>query len=57
MSEKQGKEDFEFIKDDKDSTGKYLLKNNRITLIAIGIIVFFLIIILVGIFLSGDSLM
>jgi len=57
VSEKQGKEDFEFIKDNNDSSGRYILKKNRITLIAIGVIVFFLIIILLAIFLSGDSLM
>lgn len=57
MSEKQGKEDFEFIKDNKDNSDRYILKKNRITLIAIGVIVFFLIIILLAIFLSGDSFM
>lgn len=57
MSEKQGKDDFEFIKDKNDNSGRYILKKNRITLIAIGVIVFFLIIILLAIFLSGDSLM
>lgn len=57
MSEKQGKEDFEFIKDNNDRSGRYILKKNRITLIAIGVIVFFLIIILLAIFLSGDSFM
>lgn len=57
MAEKQGKEDFKIIKDDNDNTGRYLLQKNRITLIAVGVIAFILIIILLAIFLSGDSLM
>lgn len=57
MSEKQGKEDLKIIKDKDDTTEKFILKKNRITLIAIGVVVFFVIIALLAVFLSGGFLM
>jgi hypothetical protein len=55
MEEKQGREDLKLIKEKEDGTEKYLLKKNKITLIAIGITVFFLVVILIALVISGES--
>ena len=56
MQEKQGKEDLKVIKEESDNTGKYLLRNNKITLIAIGITLFFLAILIAALIISGGYL-
>jgi uncharacterized membrane protein len=57
MQEKQGKEKLKLVKEEKDKTNKYLLQNNRITLIAICIGVLFLVILIVAIIFTGESLL
>jgi hypothetical protein len=55
MEQKQGKEKLKVIKDENDKTGKYILQNNKITLIAIGITIFFLAILIIALIVSGES--
>ncbi len=52
MTEKQGKEKIEFVKEEKDQTDNYILQKNTKTRSGITIILVFLIIVIIAIGVS-----
>ena len=56
MDKKETDKNTEFIKDEHEAKKSYIFQNNGITKIAAGIIVVFLIIIVIGLVVSGTSL-
>lgn len=53
MEIKQGEEHAEIIKEKGDNTDNYILQKNKKTIVAISIITVFLIVLILGIVLSG----
>lgn len=55
MDKKETNEETEFIKEEHESKRKYIFQKNTITKLAAGIVIVFLIIIIIGLVVSGTS--
>ncbi|MDC6351146.1 hypothetical protein PP178_06235 [Zeaxanthinibacter sp. PT1] len=53
MSKKQGEENTEFVKEEATQTRKYIFQKNSITKIAVIIVAAFLVLLLIGLYVSG----
>lgn len=55
MDNKQTNEETEFVKDEQEPKKKYIFQNSKITIAAVVIVVAFLILLVVGLVVSGTS--
>ncbi len=55
MDKKEADKNTEFVKDEHESKRSYIFQKNTITKIAVAVVVAFLIIIIIGLVVSGTS--